>query len=1037
MTKERIRILVDTSRDTCWSNGLIYIEPDNVYQTTNNRKYLSEAVLKNYDVLTICSNTSLKYTDAELELIREFVENGGGLLLAANTSRFERDVCEPISELGVNHVASLFGAQFLPLPERHEETGIKENPPRIPHGQGEIDIEASPLRCYTKKDLRLTDSEIVDGLGIDDLGLMHCGILDVPADSSVFLEHSETGEPIGAGLHFGAGRVLLINAQLFPGGESQNHFVSGRFIDWLGINRVSLRRGAQTIPDEIPIDDQVREDGKIKIFYTHLIKDRVDTCMAYAKKLHKEMLSKFPEGEKIEWQITLLPSDLIPSATIEYWLGGGGFVGACVSPPRLAFAFGFEASGLLVNKTPFGKAAYVMSEGFQFFFGIWAMKILGFEQEATEILSEFERRFQENTEDERMVDITKVYDHPSHKRTWILKALLEKYGDDLFIRFAETMSETEEPPDKNMPLTTFSYVDILIYHLSRVVGEDLFPWFEEIGTTVHPLPLGFPNDSAEFVTEVRERLNGIVRDTTADTSDRIDAIEGLLRIADVSEDGDSELDAADRYTCLIAAAKLLKGYDDRAVKMLEALTVETEDDGLVAMAVLMLVRSGRAGEMLDQLVEIAPHQDYRYQIETGYLLEKMDHPAAERFSLERIVDENGAPVITVEVEHNRGLHIDGIVEGKRVAIYRADPCIHHFPYNTHVPGIYIGWLHTVPNYRRKGLSQWIFDASMSHELVQRHSSISLITGTDNTAHGLYRSFGFVDGLLEQAFTKTLQHEPTKAVEGLVIRPYACGDEAAMAKVSNAFHEDQMERGRRRAVRRRTSETQLIYLAEKDSELLGYLQARCSENGTSASISEFCLKPQPSENESLLEEVGTVLLSELHSELVKREYEQVNWRSQGEAEKNYVRKLFHNLGYTSVQTNWVWMFRIINLPMLLEELTPLLSKRLNESDTHKNWQGTIGIKGSEHQASLIISDGNIRVSAEVSEETAIHITTDDDTLTQFIWGVLTPYEAFLQNQLHVAPSVNRSVAGLLETLFPARQQVEDRGPQWLPSRLYHV
>ena len=124
-------------------------------------------------------------------------------------------------------------------------------------------------------------------------------------------------------------------------------------------------------------------------------------------------------------------------------------------------------------------------------------------------------------------------------------------------------------------------------------------------------------------------------------------------------------------------------------------------------------------------------------------------------------------------------------------------------------------------------------------------------------------------------------------------------------------------------------------------------------------------------------------------------------------------------------------------MLLEELTPLLSKRLNENDACKNWQGTIGIKSSEHQASLIISDGDIRVSAEVSEKTAIHITTDDDTLTQFIWGVLSPYAAFLQNQLHVAPSVNRSVAGLLETLFPARQQVEDRGPQWLPSRLYHV
>ena len=69
MTNERIRILVDTSRDNCWSNGLIYLEPDNLYQTTNNRDYLSRgevtSPLQNYDVLTICSNTSLKYTDTE------------------------------------------------------------------------------------------------------------------------------------------------------------------------------------------------------------------------------------------------------------------------------------------------------------------------------------------------------------------------------------------------------------------------------------------------------------------------------------------------------------------------------------------------------------------------------------------------------------------------------------------------------------------------------------------------------------------------------------------------------------------------------------------------------------------------------------------------------------------------------------------------------------------------------------------------------------------------------------------------------------
>ena len=1000
MTKERIRILVDTSRDTGWSEGLVKLEPDSIYQTTDNRDYLGEAVLKNYDVLTICSSTALKYTDAELQLIHEFVENGGGLLLAASTSRFERDVREPISELGINHVASLFGARFLPLPE----------------GQGEMDTDANPLRGYTKKNLRFTDHEIVDGLEIDDLGLTRCGILDIPAEGSVFLEHSETGEPVGVCLHFGSGRVLLINTQLF---QKENHPLSGRFIDWLGINRVSSATGAQTVPDQIPIEEQVREDGKIKIFYTHFVADRVDTCMAFAKKLAKEMLEKFPEGAGIEWKI-----DLIPSCVHNYgfgWEDSIMTIGACVSPPRLAYSLGVEASGLLADKTPFGKATEVMFDGFQFFFGIWAMKLLGFAPEAAVMVAEAERQFNENAQTEKPIDIAKVYGVQSRKPIWILKALLKKYGDDLFVRLTEVFSEKDSDTEKNMPRTTFSSVDSLIYYLSRAVGEDLFPWFEEIGTTVHPLPL-LPNDSDEFVAEVRERLNGIIRDTTTDISDRIDAIDSFLEISGESAPV-PKLDSADRYERLIAAVKLVQGCDDRAVKVLEELTVETGDDGLVAMAVLMLVRSGRVGAVVDQLVEIAPHQDYRYQLETGYLLERIGHEAAKRFSHKGLLDENGAPVLTMEVKRNSDLHLYPTVAGYRVADCNTILHTHHFPHNMHAAGTYVLWVHTDSKYRRKGLSRWAFRESMSHELVRRYSGISLHTGTRNPAHAMYRSFGFVDGLRGQNFTKTLQDEQARVVEGLVVRPYRPGDEVAMVGLPNAFYVDLVDRWRRRAERQRTSETRLIRLAEKDGELLGYVQVQCHEKEKNVAITEFCLKPEPSEGskhpEGFLKAVGTALLCALHNELVQREYKQISWELEGEGEKNYVRTLFHNFGYTSADAGWVWMFKIINLPMLLSELSPLLSKRLNESDAYKGWQGTIGIKGSEHQASLMIRDGEIHVSAEVSEGTGIHLSTDDDTLTRFILGVVTPYEVYLQNQLHIAPTVNSSVTDLLATLFPKR------------------
>ena len=538
-----------------------------------------------------------------------------------------------------------------------------------------------------------------------------------------------------------------------------------------------------------------------------------------------------------------------------------------------------------------------------------------------------------------------------------------------------------------------------------------------------------PNDSAEFVAEIRGHFNRMIRDTTTDTSDRIDAINSLFEIADESEHAisacrgevTSPLHAPDRYERLIAAAKLVRGCDARAVKVLEELTVETEDDGLVAMAVLMLVRNGRGGEIVDRLVEIAPHQDHRYQLETGYLLAKIGHPATEKFSYEGLMDQNGAPVLTMDVKRNGELHLYPTIAGYRVAICNVILHTHHFPHNTHAPGTYVSWVHTTPKYRRRGLSRWAFGASMSHELIRQYSCISLHTGTYNDAHGMYRNFGFVDGLSTREFTKTLRHERAKVVEGLIVRPYKSGDEVAMASVLNAFYADRVERRPRRAERRRTSETRLIYLAEKDGALLGYVQAQCSEKVKSVSITEFCLKPQPSEGsthpEGFLEEVGAALLCALHNELVKREYKRIRYEPEAEGDKDYVRTLFHNFGYTSSDAGWVWMFKIVNLPMLLGELSPLLSKRLNKSDAYKDWQGTISIKGSEHQASLTIRDGEIHVSAEVSEGTGIHLSTDDDTITRFILGVVTPYAAYSQNQLHIAPIVSSSIMGLLGTLFP--------------------
>ncbi len=996
-SKKRIRILVDTSRDTGWSNGLIHVKPHKIYQATNNQDYIKETVLRNYDVLTICNNTQLKYTKTELKLIHDFVENGGGLLLASSTSRFKRDVREPITEMGINDIASQFGAKFLSLPE----------------GQGELDSDANPLRGYTKRVISLTDHEITHGLGIDDLGLTYCGILDNPSDGKVFLQHNVTKNPIGLCLQYGSGRVLMINTQLF---QQENHLVSTQFLDWLGINRISLTKGTETIPDEIPIEEHIREDENISIFYTDFVANRVDTCMVFAKQLAEDMVSKFPLSKELNWKI-----HLVPSCTHDY--GGEDSVmtiGGCVDTSRLAYSLGVEASDLIAHITPFSVVMDVMFDGYPFLFGIWGMKILGFEQEAAVMLSHVEQQFRENPQNLNTIDIARIYDKRSLKPIWILMKLVERYGEDIFIKLAVNRSETDE----NMPRTTFSWIDSLIYFISRAVDEDLFPWFEEISTTVHPLPL-LPADSEEFVEEVRSYLTSIIGDSTIDTSERMNAIESLCEIADENQRSTQELCAKlnveDRYEQLIASIELIKKVDNRGVTTLEKLAVKTEDDGFNAIALLNLVKHGINGDYVDQLIELATNEDFNYQLETGYLLAKLAHPDAQKFSYDKLTDENDEPILRFETHHDKDLNIYASIDGYRIAMCHTTLSTHHFPDYTPVPGTYVTWLHTKPQFRRKGLARLLLNATLSHELVHRHSCISLRTSTRNTAHAMYRDLGFVDGQITSVYTNTLHSEQTKVVDGIVIRPYRDGDEIPMENVRNTFYTDTLNSRPRPAKRHRISDTQFIYIAEMDGKVLGYVKVQCNEEAKTVLFKEFCLIPNSDDSSTSpsgsCEEIGAMLLCTLHNELVKREYTKISWYLDGEEKKDYIRKLFSNSGYTLADTDWVWMFKIINLPMLLRELTPLLEKRLRESDIFKDWQGTIGFKGTAHQASLKIKDDIIHVSKDILPKTGISVSTDDDTLTRFILGVFTPYDAYLQNQLHIEPTVNRSVAGLLETLFP--------------------
>ncbi len=994
MAQDRTRILVDRSRDSIWSDKLVDMEPDNVYQVTDNRDYLSWSVLRNYDVLTVCGYSTLEYRDEELENIRKFVEAGGGLLLASSSSRFQQDVDGQISGMHANKVARLFGAEFLPIDDC----------------KGKTKYDDELLNGYPREDLRLAEHAVLAELEQDDIPISNCGIIAIPEDAQVFMEHNETKEPVGACLKSGKGRVLIINDLAF----SQDSQPTCRaFVDWLAYNRVSKKESDDEIPDEIPVDEYMKEDGRIRIYYTDFAKDRVDICLEFAKKVSENLSVVLTDQLTPVWEI-----ELTPSCTYRHnWRESTSRVGAFMSDSRLAYALGVKSINSLDIERDLGDL--IWRSGFQYhalseYLGTMAMRLLGFQREADKIYTEIIRQFREKDPTGKEYDIARVYDyHP--KMVWVITTLMEKYGQDLLARFIKAVPDPKAPR-KNIPGYLFSTLDVFIYYLSLGLGVNLYPRFQEIGTTVHPLPL-HPSYSDEFKQDVLQYVKNLISDKAVDASTRSDAIWAFIDVYDKEkkippspplEKGGTAAD--DKYELLAAAIRLSRISDGRAIQALEDLASDEEDRALAAIAALALIRQGRA-TAADRLIETAREQDYRFQLDAGYALHRMGHPRAEELSPERLRDENGDPVVLMKEEYTGYLKLFPTVAGHKVAnVFTSLNTVEHFPGNTHATGVWIDWVHTDSLYRRKGLSRWAMQQTMEHKAVRRFSYATLGTGARNVAHAMYRSFGFVDVFYSEDFTRELREEEVKVVDGISIRSYVPGDEVKMAELANEFYSAMLGEGRARAKRRRLFNN-YIRIAEKDREMLGYAQVTCFRSNEEAYFEEIFLKKVERR-----EDIGAALLCALHNDLAAHGFKKISMFQAQLMEDEFLRKLFYSSGYSSRRTDGVYMFKIINLPMLLDEISPLLSRRLKDSD-YKDWHGRIGIAGHQHRASLTVENGQVSISEGGLDDADILISAGDDTITKIILGRITPFEAYLQTDLSIQPAINDGVTGLLDRVFP--------------------
>ena len=167
-------------------------------------------------------------------------------------------------------------------------------------------------------------------------------------------------------------------------------------------------------------------------------------------------------------------------------------------------------------------------------------------------------------------------------------------------------------------------------------------------------------------------------------------------------------------------------------------------------------------------------------------------------------------------------------------------------------------------------------------------------------------------------------------------------------------------------------------------------------------------------------IGEMLMCALHNDLMAAGTKRTRWWRSQDA---FIDQLLHGLGYASRMDDGVEMFGLVNLPQLLDEIGSLLEARLGRSE-YRGWTGEIALVGEEHRAGLRIDAGKVQAVSEPSDLAHIRLTTDDRTLTEIIVGRRTVFEAYLQIDLAVEPSMNRDLRGLTDALFPKVVPGED-------------
>ncbi|HKZ93114.1 MAG TPA: hypothetical protein VJ249_00845 [Candidatus Bathyarchaeia archaeon] len=197
---------------------------------------------------------------------------------------------------------------------------------------------------------------------------------------------------------------------------------------------------------------------------------------------------------------------------------------------------------------------------------------------------------------------------------------------------------------------------------------------------------------------------------------------------------------------------------------------------------------------------------------------------------------------------------------------------------------------------------------------------------------------------------------------------------------------------------------------RENRIIAYLHARIEKRLNRGEYREVVVDPEYS-----FDDVSRPLVEKVHAVFMEKKVSAI---TAGSIRNPAFQKLFSRLGFFESESTDVFMYAVLDVQKLLNELTPVFANRLKQV---RNWNGLVQMECNGRSIFFQKAGENVNSVVWTNQPSDFKIKLDPSVLTKLIFGVADALECLKTGQLEVkAQSGKKQIGRLLKSLFLQKQ-----------------